>query len=385
MTPINLLILLVFSLMLTGCDSADTSDPVPVTIRPVKTMVIEEFYNGSKRSFPAVVDAAQRADLSFRVGGKINEILINEGDGVKAGQVLARLDTTELQLVVDEKSATFNRTEADFKRAKDLIGDGYISRTDYDKLEAAYQTAKAALDNAKNELSYAELIAPFKGSVSRRLVENFEEVQPRQPVMELRALDTLEIKFDVPESLVQRIRRKDRTTEEARKTTSKRVHAIFDGLPGRYFELTFKEAATEADPKTQTFQVVFTMPRPEELQVLPGMTAKVELDISGLLLNSEREKVLIPAVAVVANSELGSRVWVVEESTMTLTSKQVTIGKMFGTEIEILSGLEVGDRLVIAGASYMSEGQKVRLMETPEQAEPTSVGASVNPDSQGNL
>ena len=127
------------------------------------------------------------------------------------------------------------------------------------------------------------------------------------------------------------------------------------------------------------------MPRPEELQVLPGMTAKVELDISGLLLNSEREKVLIPAVAVVANSELGSRVWVVEESTMTLTSKQVTIGKMFGTEIEILSGLEVGDRLVIAGASYMSEGQKVRLMETPEQAEPTSVGASVNPDSQGNL
>ena len=381
MNAFKFLVFLMISVQLVGCDSADISGPDPVVIRPVKTMVIEEFYNGAKRSFPAVVAAAQRADLSFRVGGKINEILINEGEEVEAGQVLARLDTADLQLVVDEKSATYKRTEADFKRAKDLIGDGYISRTDYDKLEAAYQTAKAALDNAKNELSYAELIAPFNGSVSRRLVENFEEVQARQPVMELRALDTLEIKFDVPESLVQRIRRKDRTSEETRNTTSKRVHAIFDGLPGRRFELTFKEAATEADPQTQTFQVVFTMPRPEQLQVLPGMTAKVEVDISGLLLHSERERVLIPAVAVVANSELGSRVWVVEESTMTLASRPVTIGKMFGTEIEILSGLKVGDRLVVAGASYMSEGQKVRLMATPEQAEPTPMNSSSGSDS----
>lgn len=370
MTPFNLLVFFIISLLLTGCDSTDSSGPDTAAIRPVKTMVIEEFYNGSKRSFPAVVAAAQRADLSFRVGGKINEILINEGEDVQAGQVLARLDTADLQLVVDEKSATYKRTDADFKRAKDLIGDGYISRTDYDKLEAAYQTAKAALDNANNELSYAELIAPFNGSVSRRLVENFEEVQPRQPVMELRALDTLEIKFDVPENLIQRIKRKDRTAEEARETTSRRVHAIFDGLPGRRFELTFKEAATEADPKTQTFQVVFTMPRPEQLQVLPGMTAKVEVDIAGLLLHSERERVLVPAVAVVASSELGSRVWVVDESTMTLAARPVTIGKMFGTDIEILSGLEVGDRLVVAGASYMSEGLRVRLMATPEQAEP---------------
>ncbi len=218
-------------------------------------------------------------------------------------------------------------------------------------------------------MGYTELKAPFSGSISKRLVENFEQVGAKQTVLELRDLETLEIQFDVPENIVQRIKRQ--TPAETRDTSAKRVYASFGGLPGKKFELTFKEAAAQADANTQTFEATFIMPRPKDLQILPGMTASVVVNLSGIV-DVGKTHYLVPASAVVSDSRLDPRVWVVDPQSMTLTPRSVKVGKMHGRDIEVLEGLGPGERIVVAGVAYMVEGMKVTLLPTAEQAQSRS-------------
>ena len=366
-TIASFLTLLASALALSACDGKETAISTGDSARPVKTLVIQAPDNTGQRIYPGRADAANRAILSFRVAGKIDEILVKEGEEVGSGQTLAKLDPRDFQIEVDNRAAGYQRAEADFSRAKGLVDKGHLSRTDYDRLEAEYKSAQAALEQAKNNLSYTVLKAPFAGTISRRLVETFEQVNAKQAVFDLRDLENLEIKFDVPERMVQRI--KQQTIAEFQNASVNHVRASFAGLPGKKFDLNFKEAAAQADANTQTFEVTFTMPSPKDLQVLPGMTADVEVDLFGLVDEGET-RYLVPANAVVADGRLNPRVWLVDSQTMILKSRDVTVGKMRGQDIEVLDGIVPGDRIVVAGVAYMVEGMKVTLMPTPEQARP---------------
>jgi RND family efflux transporter MFP subunit len=119
------------------------------------------------------------------------------------------------------------------------------------------------------------------------------------------------------------------------------------------YALDLKEIATRADKDTQTFRVTFSMPQPEEFTVLPGMTAEVELDFTGML--NETASTWVPARAVQADAELGPRVWVLDPDSMTVSSRPVEAGRLAGDMIEILTGLAGGEEIVAAGAAYLSE------------------------------
>jgi len=360
-------LLMVSALVLGACGRKAPEEQVTEAVRPVKTLLIDAAGGAGQRNFPGRVEAANRATLSFQVAGKLNEILVKEGEKVAAGQTLARLDPKDYQVVVNDRSAVFKRAEADYKRAKDLVDKGHISRSDYDKLEANFTSARAALEQARNDLGYTELDAPFAGTISKRLVENFEQVNAKQTIFELRDLENLEVKIDVPERLIQQLKRKG--TSESGEGVAGRVFASFEGLQGESFALTFKEASTQADAKTQTFEVTMTMPRPQGLQILPGMTANVSVNLAGLVV-MEKTRYLVPASAVVADNGLNPRVWLVDPESLTVQARPVKVGKLRGRDIEVLEGLEPGDRIVVAGAAYLAEDMPVSLLPTPEQAEP---------------
>jgi len=354
-------------LLLTACSKPEEV-PEPAS-RPVKIYTVEGSSGTAIRKFPGRVQASERADLSFRVSGQLQEILVREGDNAKKGDLLARLDPTDYQIAVDDRQATFDNAQRNFNRAKELIKDGNISKLDYDRMEREFRTTRAALEQAQQNLEYTFLRAPFDGSIGRREVENFEDVAAKQTIFSYQNRNSLDILIDLPESLVRSLKPRD-AGDDVETGGSSRVEAFasFEGRDQK-FPLVVKEIATKADPQTQTFRVTLTMDAPAAFTVLPGMTANVEVNFAGIMEVADATK-WVPQTAVQADSGLHARVWVLDPDTMTVSSRPVTIGRLHGRTIEVTSGLVGGEEIVTVGANYLAEGMHVTRMPLTEQAQP---------------
>lgn len=335
----------------------------PPESRPVKTMLVGGATAGDFRQFPGVVDAIQRADLSFRVQGKITRILVKEGDMVKQDQLLASLDPTDYQIVLNDRKASYATATANYERAKKLVAKDAISKVDHDTIRAEYHTAKASLNAAEQDLKYTSLKATFPGYVAKRHVENFEEVRRKQTVFTLQDISELDIKIDVPETIMIQLRR---GIDPGKVTRPKRkMYAVFDQIKKAKFPLALKEVSTTANVNTRTFQVTLKMDHPEDYNVLPGMTATVFAEVFASE-SGDSVSVLLPLSAVVSDADKNASVWIVDDNTMTVSSKPVKVGTMTENQISV-TGLELGERIVTAGAAFMREGMKVTLLQTGEQ------------------
>ncbi|MGB5199719.1 MAG: efflux RND transporter periplasmic adaptor subunit, partial [Sedimenticolaceae bacterium] len=299
--------------------------------------------------------------------GTVQELPVKEGDRLQEGDLVARLDPTDYQIVVDDRQATFDKAEKNFARGKQLVGSGAISRLDFDRLEAEFKNAQAALNAATQDLAYTELKAPFGGIIAKREVDRFEEVQAKQTIAILQNIDMLEVKFDLPESIVRGIRGDDGTANERARDQIK-VFASFQDQPEEMYPLEFKEIATKADDKTQTFETTYLMKQREQGTVLPGMTADVTVDFADYI--DSAMAFTVPVSAVVGDYKLDPQVWTVDEASMTVSPRTVRVGRLVGEGIEVLGGLEPGARVVTAGTPFLVEGMKVTLMPELEQAAP---------------
>jgi RND family efflux transporter MFP subunit len=356
----------IFGLALVCLSLSGCSEPPATTqseaIRPVKSFLIETTASGAIRTFPARIDAGRKAELAFRVSGVLKQLEVKEGDQIQAGKLVAALDPTDLQLVYNDRKANFDKANRNFTRAKELIKQGNISKMDFDKLEADYKSASALLKAAQQDLNYTKLTAPFNGTIARLNIDNFEEVQAKQSILVLQDISELEVKFDVPESLLRGLTSEDRETAKDDVV----VTVSFIDLPGKSYPLTFREITTLADAKTQTFQVTYTMQRLESANILPGMTAKVTVDFSKY--RSGNNFYTVPASAIVGDYKLDPQAWVIEAESMTVQPRAVKIGRLLGENIEVYDGLASGERIVTAGTHALVKGMKVRLMPDKEQA-----------------
>ncbi len=343
-------------------------EPPPTEIAPppsVRTMEIGSAELGGLRQLPGRIEASERAELSFRVAGKLQQLSVAEGDQVEQGQALATLAQQDFKTVLADREAAFKRAAADFKRAGELIGDGYITRRDFDQIEARYKRTSASLGQAKADMEYTVLRAPFAGIVARRHVENHEEVVIGEPVFSLRSSDSVDVKFDVPESLIILV--EDAANSPGQDRIA--VTARFSAAPGVEFPLAFKEIAKKADPKSKTFEVTYLMEPPEAFNVLPGMTASVTINMPSL-----RGAVFnIPERAVFGDIYMQPKVWLLDTEAMSVSSRPVRVGRLTGDSIEVLDGLEPGDVLVTSPTNFLLEGQQVQFAPNAEPVTPESV------------
>lgn len=349
--------ILATSFTLAGCE--EPPQTIAAGSRPVKTMVVGGDNAADTRSFPAIVDAIQKADISFRVSGKILKILVKEGDKVKKDQTLAELDPTDFNIRLKDRQASYATAKANYERAKLLVDKGAVSKVDHDNIRAKFHTAQANLNEAKQDLLYTKLAANFDGYIAKRHVENFEEVLASQTIFSLEDVSELKIKINVPENLMILI---SKTPKGKRK-----LAAEFSSIRDVEFPLSFVETATKADPKTKTFKITMKMDAPADYNILPGMTANV---IAELLPGetADASAITIPASAVISDSAKQATVWLVNEKTMTVSPKIVKPGSMIGNMM-LVSGLSPGERVVTAGASFLRDNMKVTLLETGEQPE----------------
>ena len=335
-----------------GCGE-EVSEAPPV-IKPVKTITVSGFGEG-EITFPATVEAGEKLLMSFRVPGRIIELPVREGEEIRKGQLIAKLDPLDYQIKVNEARAEYNKAKADLQRYQKLYEKDAVPLADLDLRISQRDVAKARLEEAEMNLSYTYMRAPFTGNIGRRYVENYMDVNANEPIVDLNDVTNVEVKIDVPESIISLTRTRGDKLDL-------KIFAEYETAPGKQYPLTIKEVSNRADPLTQTFEVTFIMPQPDDIALLPGMNALVRLEAT-LKKNADfKTRIMIPAFAVMGADDGSSYVWIVDRSDMTVHKKRIELGQMTGQDnIFITDGLIGGELLVVAGMKSLQEGMKVQL------------------------
>lgn len=326
--------------------------------RMVKTIVIGGDNSLAQRSYPGRVVASQKVDLSFQVAGTLKEFPVKEGMKVTEGDLLAQLDPRDYQNRYDAAKSQLNTAELNYKRGETLVISGTIAKATFDELTSKYESAKSNANIQEKALQDTRLNAPFTGLIARTFVDNFQEVQAKQKILSLQNVEDIDIVIDLPErDLVHQ----QKVSEGSKgKEKLENAYVKFDSLPDRRFEVNIKEYATEADPTTQTYRITLTMKAPEDVNILPGMTANLVVKQDK---NIKTVAMMLPVNAVAVDADGKFYVWVVDDKTMQVHKKIVQVGEMHGESINVNAGVESGERIVVAGVPYLEEGMKVRLFK----------------------
>ncbi len=343
-------------LLLVGCGGEPAQDEQPT--RPVKMLAVGLGDSGGRLEYPGSVAPVQEALMSFEVDGRILELPVVEGQTVTQGQILARLDSRDYEAQRDADLASRNAALADYQRYQDLYAADAVSLQDLEVARRNYEVAEARLAITTKALSDTYLRALFSGKVARTLVEQFENVRARQPVLSLQDDSGLEMKISVPErDLV--LAGVGLTLEE--RTARARPEVEIASMPGMRFAARLTEFATVADPVTRTFEATIRFEPPADVVILPGMTGHVTLRPD--LAASSDTRFRIPATAIFVSDDGQSFVWMVNEATMTVSRAPVALGALSGSEIEITDGLSLGELIAVSGVHQLREGMTVRRLE----------------------
>ncbi len=328
-----------------------TEETATEVVRPAKIFTISASGGGINREFPGKVRAAQQVDMSFNFAGTLVKLPVKEGQEIKKGNLIAAIDDRDLKNALAAERAKLKDSKASYERHKGLLEQAVTTAAEFDKVERMYEVQKVAVRIAQKAFDDATLEAPFSGRIAKRYVDNHKEVMAKEPIVSLQDISSMEILVDLPESVIAHVRKKSTAT----------VVAEFPVLPGKKFALKAKEVALQADPQTQTYQVVLTLPIITEANILPGMTATVTATAKGDA--KQPDTFLVPLAAVFAD-EAGKRlVWKVGKD-MKVQKHPVEVGAVTGDRIRITKGLKPGEKIVTAGVNFLEPGQEVRPIQT---------------------
>ncbi|MEF1310426.1 efflux RND transporter periplasmic adaptor subunit [Vibrio mytili] len=324
-------------IILSGCGKELPPVPEPES-RPAKLFTVSIGNANFERSFPATTDSGDKAVLAFRVPGLLESIAVREGQIVNKGDVLATLNPDEYSLLEQQARANFRLADVQYQRYKKLRKDQVVSEQDFDEAKANHNSAKAQWEQAKANLRYTQLVAPYDGTISYIPAENHEFVAAKEGVMNIQTNQVMKVIFQLPSHLLNRY------------LPSRNVSAKmqFDALPEQMFDLMFQEIDTEADPKTGSYKVTMVMERPEGLGILPGMSGSV------LATSSNSDATTIPDSAFF-EQDGQTYVWRVDDQ-----GEVVKAAVEVSKNNQILQGLNNGDQIVISGVNVMEPGTKVR-------------------------
>ncbi len=285
-------------LTLAGCTDNITEAKVEtVQVRPAKLALVEHASGDALRTFPATVEPSLYAHLAFRLNGEIAKVHVVAGNHVNKGDPLASLDDKDYKVQLKQATAKFNLALSQHNRALKLLKDNLISSSEYDQFKAELDIAEAQLAASQNNLEYTVIKAPFDGVVSKVNIEAFEFIQAKQTIMEIQGRKNIDITIQVPEQLMVRLPKGD-------KASLYQPSLVFDANASTKYKVTLKEHDLTPNAATKSYQVVFTLPTPENINVLPGMTGSLEVELNKLL-DIDQEALLVPISAVfIPNSEV---------------------------------------------------------------------------------
>lgn len=343
-------------LMLGACGEPEQLAKEPVS-RPVKLFTVGAHGGGQTLRFPGSVSATKQSDMAFEVPGRILEMPVTEGDRVEAGTVLAKLDPRDYEAERARARAERNAARADFNRYDQAYKANAVTAQQLDIARRALEVAEAGLQRADKAVEDTVLRAPFAGRVARKLVEDYANVQAKQPVLILQSDGPLEMKVNLPESDWAGYRP---VRSAADIEGGLDIKVVISSLPFNPIPARITAFSSTADPVTRTFQVTVGFEPPEGVSVSPGMTGHVAYTPAP---ESFQGGLLVPVNAVVAASDDSPYVWLFDPESRTVTVRHIEVGELTGDSLQVLSGLEKGDRIAVSGVHSLSAGFPVHALE----------------------
>ena len=337
-------------LFLAVLHSGCSEDPAPQEIiRPLLTMRVADVDAFAERWFPGRAQATREANIAFEVSGRLVERPALVGNTVKENDLLARLDPRDFRNALDKAEASLQQAQAYRDRIAEAARTGAVSQQQLTDAEAALEISRAEVKIRQKALDDSRLRAPFGGTISAILVENFENVRAKQVIMRLLDTSRIEMVIDIPETLISLA------------PNVKNVRVRFDAFPGREFPADIKEVSNEANSVTRTYPVNIILDQPTGLNILPGMAGAVtgKPELPG---DPEETGYEIAITAVGTSDNKESFVWVVDPDAETVTRRMIEMGRLTPRGV-IVRGVSAGEVIAVAGVHSLKEGQRIRLQQ----------------------
>ena len=336
-----------------GEDGKKGPEAVTVEVAAVETRPVAASYSGT-----APLEAPAEAQVVAKTSGVALSVLVEEGDVVRAGQTLVRLDASRAELQAAQTAAQMNKLQNQFARAQTLAKEQLIAASDYDQIRYDLENARAANRLANLELSYAAVKAPISGVVASVTPKPGNFVQINTPIVRIVDTSTLEAVLNVPE--------RELATMQAGLPVDLRV----DALPGKTFTGTIDRISPVVDSGSGTFRVIAEFDSGGLLQ--PGMFGRIGIDYD------KRANATVVPRAALLDAGTNAAVFAVRDGKAARVP--VTLGYMDGQWAEVREGLAVGEQVVVAGKAALRDGSAVTVIGQPgDKAVAASEGGAVAP------
>ncbi|HEX4853238.1 efflux RND transporter periplasmic adaptor subunit [Arenimonas sp.] len=308
---------------------------VPVEVARVTKQMISASYSGT-----ASLEAPAEAQVVAKSSGVVLQVLVEEGDQVQAGQVLARIDPDRARLEMERSRATVRKLENNFRRAQELLASKLVSAESVEQIRFDLESAKASYDLAQLELSHTNIVAPITGVVAQRMVKVGNLVALNAPAFRVVDISQLEGVLNVPERELATLR------------PGMPLRMVVDAVPGQVFEGKVDRISPVVDSGSGTFRVVCAFEGGGTLR--PGMFGRIEV-----VYDERVDALTMPRVALLED-EGEPAVFVVRDSKAVRVP--VELGYVNGEVAEVRKGLVEGDDVVTAGKVAIRDGSEVEVI-----------------------
>lgn len=338
-------ILLASICLLQACSDNESvieqTKPLVVQLTKVKQSNLNKTYE-----FPATVSAVRDVDLKFEVSGRLIFEDLVEGREVSKGQVLARIDPAPFERKVAESKTRHEDAIRALSRIKEMSQKNLASQRELDDATSNFTLSKIALENAKQDLSYSTIKAPFDGVVGARLIENNSYIRTGDAIASLQDRSKLHFYFEVPERIM--------TANVGNQNI--KATAFIIGQEQNVFDLQYVEHKTTPDPVTQTYGATFAIDGKATELFYPGSRAMVKIED----LEHAQSLMVIPLNALVGDKASGFFVWRFNAQSDTVEKASVEVTTIVGEHVVISGGLSEQDKVVSAAVNQMRAGLAVK-------------------------
>jgi membrane fusion protein (multidrug efflux system) len=319
-----------------------TTDGSGSTAIPVKAVLAARGSISSYIETTTTLEAEREVDVICRTNGLVNQILVEEGDHVKNGSLLLKIDDREAKAAFKSSLATYEERKSQWERAQETFEKNIVSKETHDQARFNYEKSEADFDTSKLQLAYTEIRAPFEGVITKRFVENGGMLSPGQKVFTI--VDT------VP--LLARIYLPER--EIAKVKVGQTAELKLDALPDQSFQAKIKMINPVVDPTSGTFKVTLEVTSGNNI-LRPGMFTSVYL-----ITQTHQNSLLIPKQALLLEAEKDT-VFIV--SGRFAYTQEIKIGFRDDKNIEILDGIKDGEYVIVVGQDGLNNGSEVKLFD----------------------